>query len=70
MPYGLELIDYAQLPRNFDRYSADDQARMVVRMLAILKASREGVDLEANAPLLIEPISLEEGIKQLATLQG
>lgn len=69
MAYGLESIDYSQLPMNVDRYRPDDQARIAARMLAVLRAAREGVDLEANAPLPVEPVSLEAGLEQLAAWQ-
>ncbi|MEO8613163.1 MAG: DUF4058 family protein [Chloroflexota bacterium] len=63
--YGYDM-DYSQLPMNFDRYHPDDQARILARMLAVLKAVRDGVDLETHAPLPVESISVEEGLKQLA----
>lgn len=66
--YGWERVDYAQLPLSFDRYSEDDQARIVNRMLAVLKASKEKVDLEANAPLPVEEVSLENGLAQFQVL--
>jgi len=66
--YGDDEVNYAQLPMNFDRYSVVDRAHVVARMLAVLKAAREAVDLEANAPLPVESISLEDGLQQLATL--
>jgi hypothetical protein len=50
---------------NFDRYSHDDQRRIVCRMLAVLNAAPDGVDLESNAPLPVESLSLEEGLRQL-----
>jgi hypothetical protein len=47
--YGLERVDYAQLPVNFDRYREPDQARIVNRMLAVLEAAQAGHDLETGA---------------------
>ncbi len=49
--YGARLVDYSQQPLNFDRYSRDDQARILSRMLTIVTAAAKGLDLEANAPL-------------------
>lgn len=66
--YGYDM-DYSQLPMNFDRYHPDDQARIVARMLAVLKAARDGIDMEANALLPVDPVSLQEGLKQLVDWQ-
>ncbi len=66
MVYGLEQVDYAQLPLRFNRYSEADQLRIVNRMLTILEAVQQGQDLEqAPLPLLPAPTTLEEGLKQL-----
>lgn len=65
--YGARLVDYSQLPLNFDGYSRNDQARILARMLAVLKAARDGVDLERAAPLQTQPLELEAA---LAMLQG
>ncbi|MDX1992357.1 MAG: DUF4058 family protein [bacterium] len=70
MLYGLEYVDYGQLPLNFDRYSEVDQARIVARMLAVLKAAREGTDLEADAPLEAETLTLAQGLRALAAMGG
>jgi hypothetical protein len=55
--YGLELVDYSQLPQHFDRYSPADQARIANRMVAVLQAARDGVDLETG-PFPISALSL------------
>ena len=69
--YGFEPeLDYHTLPLNFDRYSRSDQERIVARMLAIIKAEQAGIDLEANAPLPTETLSLEEGLAQLQKITG
>ncbi|MDX1992356.1 MAG: DUF4058 family protein [bacterium] len=65
MYYGLRFVDYTQFPLNFDRYSEVDQARIVARMLAVLKAARAGMDLEADTPLEVEAITLEAGLAEL-----
>jgi hypothetical protein len=54
--YGLErLVDYSQLPMNFDRYSRADQLRIIMRVGTVVKAVNDGVNIEANAPLPIDP---------------
>ncbi len=64
--YGLELVDYSQLPLNMDRYSPGDQVRILARMLAIMKAVRDGVDLDKNAPLPVdEDIVLDDALAQI-----
>ncbi len=65
MLYGVEFVDYSQLPNRFDRYSADDQARITARMLVVLEAVRDGIDLE-NGPFPVKFVSLEEATAQIA----
>lgn len=68
MLYGMEeWADYSQMPVNFDRYSEADQARILNRMLAVVKASRNGVDLE-TAPFPVENLSLDEANAQIQQL--
>jgi hypothetical protein len=67
MLYGAEFVDYSQFPVRFDRYSLDDQARIAGRMLAVLEAARDGVDLE-NRPFPVKPISLEHAIAQIEVI--
>jgi len=62
--YGLEWVDYKQLPPNFDRYSEADQARIVARMLAVMDAAQRGEDLETG-PFPVKPISLEAGLAEI-----
>ncbi len=66
--YGDE-VDYSQLPLNFERYSPDDQTRIVNRMLAVLSAAQEGVDLEANASLPVNDFSLESALQNLKSFE-
>jgi hypothetical protein len=65
MVYGLESVDYRQLPPHFDRYSPADQARIAARMVAVLRAARAGADLEA-APLPVEDIPLEMALAEIS----
>jgi hypothetical protein len=37
--FGLELVDYAQVPLHFDRYSPEDQARIEARMRKIVMSN-------------------------------
>ncbi len=64
--YGDE-VDYSQLPDHFDRYSEHDQIRIICRMLAVLKAMAEGIDLETTAPLAADYLPLAEALEQLKT---
>jgi len=70
MLYGVEEVNDAVFPLNFDRYSTQDQTRIAQRMLAVLEAAREGVDLETG-PFPVKPVSsLEEALEQINTLVG
>ena len=65
--YGLKIVDYTTLPLNFNRYSLDDQARIVNKMLAIVEAHQQGVDLE-NIVLDLPKYPLGEGLERLKAL--
>lgn len=67
--YGDE-VDYSQLPANFERYPQADQQRIACRTLAILKAARDGVDLEAAAPLEVGMIPLEDALAQIKNFEA
>lgn len=69
MLYGLETVDYAVLPHNFDRYSSADQTRIARRMLAVLDAAQAGADLEAG-PFPVAAVSWDEALRQLQGLRG
>lgn len=62
--YGFELVDYSQLPNNFDRYHQDDQRKIVNRMIAVLKAYDAGTDLESG-PFVTQDLPLADGLAQL-----
>lgn len=62
--YGLEWVDYAQLPNHFDRYREADQSRIAARMLSVLKAYQTGHDLETG-PFSPESLSLAEALRQI-----
>jgi hypothetical protein len=67
MLYGLDTVDYATLPPNFDRYSPTDQARIANRMLAILAAAQSSADLEAE-PFPTAALPLDEALGRLTGL--
>ena len=67
--YGLELVDYSQLPHHFDRYSPTDQARIANRMVAVLQAAQTGVDLESG-PFTAGALLLEEALAQIDLYQN
>lgn len=66
--YGLELVDYSQLPQHFDRYSPADQARIANRMVVVLHAERDGVDLESG-PLPVGTLPLTEALAAIELYQ-
>lgn len=57
-------VNYAQLPVNFTRYSKADQQRIAARMIAVLEAAQQGIDLETG-PFPTQPIPLEEALTRL-----
>lgn len=65
--FGLELVDYGQLPVNFNRYSKADQTRLAARMLAVFEAARAGVDLETG-PFPVKAVTLEAALAELEAL--
>jgi hypothetical protein len=69
--YGAYLVDYAQLPMEFERYSRADQMRIARRMLAVMEAVRDGVDLAAiPAPLDVKDVTLEDALEALHLSQS
>ncbi len=66
--YGYNL-DYARLPINFDRYSEADQTRIAARMLSVLEAARDGIDLESG-PFPVKPLRLAESLAQIEAITG
>jgi hypothetical protein len=68
MMYGLESVDYSQLPMNFDLYQKADQTRIARRMLAVLQAHQASVDLETG-PFPVEDVSLETALTRIDALK-
>ncbi len=62
--YGLELVDYRELPLNFNRYDPADQARIAMRMLAVLEAAYNHMDLE-HGPFSVQVLPLEIALAQI-----
>lgn len=70
MGYG-QVIDYAQLPMEFERYTPADQTRIARRMLAVMEAVRDGHDLAtALAPLDVKDIPLDEALEAIRLWQS
>lgn len=65
--YGYDM-DYTELPMNFDRYSKADQRRIAARMLSVLEAACNGVDLESG-PFPVKDIELEAALAQIEILK-
>ncbi len=65
--YGLQLVDYIELPQHFDRYNAADQRRIALRMLAVQEAAMAGRDLESG-PFPGRDLPLDEALARLAAL--
>jgi hypothetical protein len=65
--YG-DQIDYTEYPVNFDRYTPADQARIANRMLAVLEAAHNGLDLE-SAPFPTANLTLDEARAQIEELK-
>jgi len=65
--YGLEWVDYRQLPLNFERYSYADQTRIAARVLAVLEAAQNGLDLEGG-PFEIRDVGLETALTEIRTI--
>jgi Protein of unknown function (DUF4058) len=69
MLYGLESVDYRDLPLHFDRYHAFDQARIYNRLIAVLTAAQAGQLLEGE-PLPVESLPLEDARQQFEQLRS
>jgi hypothetical protein len=59
MLFGLESVDYRELPLRLERYHPFDQTRIYNRLIAVLTAAREGRSLEGD-PLPVEALPLDE----------
>lgn len=66
--YAQELVDYCQLPVNFDRYAPDDQTRIARRMVAVCEAAGRGDDLEAGVLAVDETLDLAAALERLKAI--
>ncbi|MEM7132000.1 MAG: DUF4058 family protein [Chloroflexota bacterium] len=65
--YGLELVDYSQLPIRFERHSAAAQASIATRMVAILDAVQQDIELETG-PFPIREMPQESALAEVGVL--
>lgn len=65
--YGYDM-DYRYLPMNFERYSQADQTRIAARMVAVLDAAQQGVDLETG-PFPISEMTLSAALAEIESLR-
>lgn len=64
--YGMQLVDYSQLPLYFEKYSRDDQTRILSRMIALRNAHQNNENLESDSvPLPAPLIPFEEARRQI-----
>jgi hypothetical protein len=60
-------VDYSTLPVNYDRYQPADQRRILARMLTVLDAKSQGMDLNAlEGPLPIDEDHLPELLQSIS----
>jgi len=69
MLFGIESVDYSQLPLHFERYTAADQTRIARRMVAVLEAARAGTDLESG-PFPVRDVLLNEALAQIESFRA
>lgn len=62
--FAYEFVDYSQYPVNFERYSPEDRQRIATRMVAVLEAARDGINLESG-PFERPEISFEEAMQRI-----
>lgn len=67
--YGWRFVDYGELPFRFERYSPADQQRIAQRMVAVLKANQQGIDLETTS-FEIEQMSIGNARRQIDKLKS
>lgn len=62
-------VDYAEFPVQFEHYNRADQTRIAARMLAVLEAAQNGIDLETG-PFPVQEKDMESALKQIETLKN
>lgn len=65
--YDYRFVDYATLPVNFARYSEDDQARILTRMLHVIQNAQNNEAL-SREPEPLEVIPLRQALVQFEAL--
>ena len=66
--FGLD-VDYRLLPPNFQRYRSTDQARIAARMVTVLTAAQQGVDLETG-PFPTRELPLAAALAEIEALRS
>jgi len=61
--YGLERVDYAELPVNFDRYRDDDRMRILNKVLSLHQAVEAGIDIETGSSVVVS-LSLKDALNE------
>lgn len=67
--YGLQLVDYGELPQRFDRYSDADRRRIALRMLATVVEAAAGRDLEGGPFPVRDDLTLDEALALLSEVK-
>lgn len=67
--FTVEFVDYSEFPQHFDRYSQADQQRIANRMIAVLEAVQQGIDLESG-PFPTTPLALEAARARIDALKA
>ncbi len=62
-----EFVDYTQFAINFERYSPTDQQRIAARMVAVLEAATQNIDLESG-PFPVPAVPLIEAFASIEQL--
>jgi Protein of unknown function (DUF4058) len=64
-----DQVDYSTLPLHFEHYNPADQKRIAARMVTVLQAARNGIDLETG-PFPTADTDLDEALKQIKALRN
>lgn len=67
--FHYERVDYRELPQHFDRYSQADQQRIANRMVAVLEAAHQGLDLETG-PFPIPSLAFDAALARINTIKA
>lgn len=65
--YGID-VDYSQLPLSFDRYQIADQNRIAARMVSVLHAAQNDLDLETG-PFPVKEMTVEAALAEIEALR-